>query len=262
MICMSPAPYNWLDKSVCDDYANVWELSLDEVHYGWLAPGEKSIQLLADIPPGSRVLDVGCGMGENVVALKKLHLNSHGIDISDHMPQRARKNLRLQKVNDKEINKKLRTCDVRNLRGEFHERFQSIISVYALEFLPNVTDFQKSVDEITERLDKRGTFIFCVAHPTTHPDYPMLTNQSRSMSVVVPTLLYSVRDVVQSVCNAGLVVERIIEQETRNPSRMTYAEGCQFPYHFRQDRNPFHPLFDQLNNANPHTLIYKTRKQD
>jgi ubiquinone/menaquinone biosynthesis C-methylase UbiE len=259
---MSHAPYNWQDKNTCDSYDKTWEISLNEVHYGWLAPGEKTLGLLEDLPKGAKVLDVGCGMGENMTAMHKLQLDPYGIDISDSMLKKARRNLRQENVTTKQsdLQMRLKLCDMKSLQSQFKDKFHAIISAYSLEFLPNIQDFQQVVQSISDNMHRQGTFVFCVAHPTTHPDYPLIKNESVSMSNIVPTLMYSIKETIESLCNANFVIERIIEQQTFNPSQMKYEQACQFPYHFRKGRNPFHTLFDTFNNKNPHTLIYKARK--
>lgn len=254
--------FDWLSKDVCEGYAENWEISLDEVHYGWLAPGEKTLGLLGDVPPGSAVLDVGCGMGENMAALHAMKADPYGIDISAHMLRRARANLRRRGVatGRSDLNERLRECDMRDLAGQFNRRFRAAISAYSLEFLPDVDAFDRTVESVSDLLEDGGTFVFCVSHPTSHPHYPRITNESLPTEGEVRTLMYSVRDAVHALCSAGFAVERIVEQKTCNPSRMTYAQAREFPYHFREGKNPFHPLFDAVSNGNPHTMVYKARK--
>lgn len=261
---MNAAHFDWLTKDTCQQYAKNWEISLDEVHYGWLAPGEKTLGLLADVPAGSKVIDVGCGMGENMAALGAMQLDPYGIDISDHMLRKARKNLRSRGIGTvrSDMRKRLRECDMLDLHREFpREKFRAAVSAYSLEFLPNVESFDRTVENVSDILEKDGTFVLCVAHPTSNPNYPRMTNETVPTGGDVSTLMYSVRDMVHSLCSAGFAVERIIEQQTPNPSALSYEEGKRFPYHFRNGRNPFHPLFDSQNNANPHTLVYKARKE-
>ena len=58
----------WDDDEFCDTYEQTWELSEQEVHYGWLAPGENTLKLVEGIClQGANVLDVGCGLGQNLI---------------------------------------------------------------------------------------------------------------------------------------------------------------------------------------------------
>ena len=82
---------NWQDREYCRQYAETWEISTHEVHYGWLSPGENTLRLFSEISlEGAAVLDVGCGMGENLFSLNRRGAKCFGIDISEHMLSYAR----------------------------------------------------------------------------------------------------------------------------------------------------------------------------
>jgi hypothetical protein len=131
-----------------------------------------------------------------------------------------------------------------------------------LEFLEDVDAFRQAISNISNVLEENGQFVFCVAHPTGHPKYPdEISNSTDQISSgAVSILLYSIRDLVQGVCDADMAVDRVIEQKTMNPSQISYEESLQFPYRFKKGRNPFHLLFDSINNKNPHTIIIRARK--
>lgn len=209
---------------------------------------------------GSPVLDAGCGMGENVIALRKMNLESYGLDISPHMLRKARKKLREHGITD--VKKRLKQCDVREIAASFKNKFQAVIAVYSLDFLPNMQEFRQSVESVTRALDENGSFIMAISHPTAHPNYPQLTNETmRTNEGALSVLIYSVRDAVSALCDSGMVIERIVEQQTMNPSQISYEEGQRFPYHFHQGKNPCAPLFDPISNKNPHSTIYKAKKR-
>ncbi len=252
--------YDWLTPKVCNEYERTWEISSDEVHYGWLSSGEQALRLLNDVPEGSSVLDAGCGMGENVIALRKMNLKSYGLDISPHMLRKARKKLREQGFSD--VRKCLKQCDVREIASSFKSKFQAIIAVYSLDFLPNIQEFRQSIDSVSRALDENGSFIMAISHPTAHPNYPQLSNNTmRTSEGALSVLIYSVRDAVSALCDYDMTIERIVEQQTMNPSQISYEEGQRFPYHFHQGRNPCAPLFDPISNKNPHSIIYKVKKR-
>lgn len=82
----------WENSEFCNEYESIWEISVDEVHYGWLAPGEQTLGLLSDsVRENSNVLDVGCGMAQNLIALAKQGVSSYGLDISMCMLEKAHK---------------------------------------------------------------------------------------------------------------------------------------------------------------------------
>ncbi len=252
--------YDWLTPKVCNEYERTWEISTDEVHYGWLSPGENTLRLLQDIQEGSPVLDAGCGMGENVIALRKMNLESYGLDISPHMLRKARKKLREHGHAD--VTKRLKLCDIREIASAFKSKFQAILAAYSFDFLPDLQAFRQSIQVASDALHDNGSFVMCVSHPTAHPNYPDLTNETiRTSEGALSVLMYSVRDAVSALCDGGLVVERIVEQQTMNPSQISYQEGQQFPYHFHEGKNPCAALFDPLSNKNPHSIIYKSKKR-
>jgi hypothetical protein len=57
-----------------------------------------------------------------------------------------------------------------------------------------------------------------------------------------------------------MMIDRVVEQQTINPSAITYEDSRQYPYHFHRDKNPCVEKFDRFSNDAPHTIIYKTRK--
>jgi ubiquinone/menaquinone biosynthesis C-methylase UbiE len=125
---MHISSHTWEEKEVCNLYEQTWEISTDEIHYGWLSPGENSLRLLADIPEGSKTLDVGCGMGENVVALNGMKMDAYGLDISRHMVRKARNKLRDHGVESTQygLRKRIRRCDAREITQNFREQFDAV----------------------------------------------------------------------------------------------------------------------------------------
>ncbi|GMK38442.1 methyltransferase [Paenibacillus sp. CCS19] len=76
----------WYERSFGDDYMVVyrhrnWERAIEEVRQliGWL-----------QLPQGSALLDVGCGMGRHAVALAEMGYQVSGIDLSQPLLEEAR----------------------------------------------------------------------------------------------------------------------------------------------------------------------------
>ncbi|MCF7844819.1 MAG: class I SAM-dependent methyltransferase [Kiritimatiellales bacterium] len=253
----------WQDREDCRCYDEDREISLAEVHYGWLAPGENNLTLLADVPMGARVLDVGCGMGENVAALHSMSFDTYGIDISPHMLDRAQTKLKQSHaMPSTEVPERLLEADVLDVQRAFRGRFNLVLSVYSLEFMPDIDAFRQAVANIADVLEDDGQFVLCVSHPTGHPHYPnIINNETTDLAASdAPLLLYSIRDLVQAICDAEMVPDRVVEQQTMNPSQISYQESLEYPYHFKEGRNPFKCQFDYISNKYPHTLIVKSRK--
>ncbi len=79
------------------DYQERRQLPTDSVQYGPWAPGEKQLALLGSVQ-GLHILEIGCGGGQNAVALAKLGAVVTGVDISDEQIEFAREVARRQQV--------------------------------------------------------------------------------------------------------------------------------------------------------------------
>ncbi len=253
---------DWDDDEFCKSYEQLWEISNDEVHYGWLSPGENELRLLQGLNKKNiNVLDMGCGLGQNLIALAKEGATCFGVDISPCM---------LQKAENKVINEGLNTKvtleqgDMRSLDCFPGIQFDLILSIYSMEYLSNLQEFRKVIANVYRRLKDGGTFIMCFSHHSQAQEnrYPELIN----CSVPVGTgkyrpYNYSYRDAVDALIKAKFTIENIIEQKTSNPSQISYERGKQYPYHYREGQNPCKNEFDEISNANPHTVIFKISKQ-
>lgn len=251
----------WDEKSFCENYCTTWEISHREVHYGWLAPGENALRLIDIDLANANVLDIGCGMGENLIALARQGANGHGIDISGHMLERARQNMSAYAEEIQPIH--FQQQDMRQTDFFPGTAFDLVLSVYSMEYLHSTQELKDLLYNLFKRLKPGGVFIFCFSHQLQHFRHNNLANaSSKTGEDEFSPLIYSFRDVVGALTEVGYVVERIIEQGTRNPSQLSYEDALQFPYHFHRDQNPCYPQFDQESNKTPHTIIYKVRKLD
>jgi len=65
-------------------------IATDDVHYGPVAPGERELCLLGDVR-GKQVIEIGCGGGQNAIALARWGATCVGIDPSPAQLAHARR---------------------------------------------------------------------------------------------------------------------------------------------------------------------------
>ena len=78
----------WRNPKFLNSYFGCVTISTDDVHYAYDYPGERSLRLLGDVS-GKEALEIGCGRGENSIALAKMGARPTGIDISPEMLSRS-----------------------------------------------------------------------------------------------------------------------------------------------------------------------------
>ncbi len=66
---------------IAEPYRKRYEISTDIVHYGPLCPGEDKLHLLGEIE-GESVIDLGCGGGQNAIALSRMGAKVTAVDFS------------------------------------------------------------------------------------------------------------------------------------------------------------------------------------
>lgn len=252
---------SWDDSEFCTTYERTWEISLTEVHYGWLAPGENEVELLKNESISkARVLDVGCGLGQNLIALSAQGATGFGLDISTCMLDMADK---IVKDSGFESKITLEQGDMRSFTSFDEIDFDVILSIYSMEYLSGVRELRTVVHNLYKRLKPGGTFIMCFSHPSQAHRYPEIMNRSIPQGAgKYRPYNYSIKDATEALFKAGFSIERIVEQQTKNPSKITYKDAKKYPYHFREGFSPFVEEFDEFSNGSPHTIIYKARKHN
>lgn len=108
-------------------------------------------------PVGKKVLDLGCGYGENAKYYKELGASYVlGIDISNHMIEKAK-----EENSDEFIEYKVLAMED---LSSINEKFDMIISSLAFHY---VEDFEKLLKDIYNLLNDGGYLIFSQEHPIT-----------------------------------------------------------------------------------------------
>jgi len=113
-----------------------------------------------DVYPGAkkaRVIDVGCGIGRNLIYGTEMGLEMYGSDLSGTAIQTAQEWLS-EKVEEKIVNKRVTSSDIRQLQWPDHF-FQHAISDSVLDSMP-FEIAQEGVGEIARLVQKDG-FFYC-----------------------------------------------------------------------------------------------------
>lgn len=245
----------WQQSNFCKNYLRNIQISTEDVHYGYLSPGEKELGLLGPTQnlKGKWIVEIGCGAAQNCIALAKWGANCTGIDISDAMLQIGRKLVKKEKVDIELI------CDdARNLvellkRSRYgHKKVSIFISSFAISFIcHDIVELLNLFKTVRQNIDPQGLFVFCFSHPSQKPD--KITGIETDYQKWTEAY-FTIAEVTQNLDSAGFAVKKTVEQTTKNPSKMSPEEKRRFPYKVIN----LNPRFDQFTHK-PHTIIYVAR---
>jgi ubiquinone/menaquinone biosynthesis C-methylase UbiE len=141
---------------IAELYNDRYEISCDIVHYGPLCPGEDKLHLLGDIK-GKRIIDLGCGGGQNAVALAKMGAEVTGVDFSREQIKRAESLAAAQKVSIR-----FQQADISAIPFIDDQSFDIAISACAISFLERI---DLVFTEANRVLNSGGRFILSDMNP-------------------------------------------------------------------------------------------------
>ena len=145
------------------------------VHYGADIGSEADFRLLGDLK-GKRVLELGCGGGQNAVAFAKQGAISIGVDLSAELLAHAR---RLAEREDVRV--ELRHGDMADLA---FVRADSVDLVFSADAFSYVEDLHRVFRQVHRVLRTGSPLVFSLPHPAyqmidaDHPDLPLLVRRS------------------------------------------------------------------------------------
>lgn len=205
-------------------YKNRYDISREIVHYGPLCPGEDRLNLMGDIS-GKKVVDLGCGGGQNAVALNKMGAEVTGVDFSSEQVSLARK-----LAEDSGSSIMFKAADISSLTFIRDGSHDLAISACAVSFVEDTDSFFAETFRI---LKSGGRFILSDMNPLQYvldetEDGMVFNNPyfQRSLSISwswefdelprATRFRHYVRPVSQyhnSLVDAGFVTKKILEPE-------------------------------------------------
>lgn len=272
-----------------DDLAELYQketrISTDDFHYGPLLPGDSQLGLLPMFGKNSggifQTLELGCGAGQNSIFLAKRGAECIALDISEEQLAHGRKLAAAEKVavDFRRISMDS-LADLKTLPQQSntpaiqHSTLPSFDLVHSTYALPFSADPQKVIADVAVMLKPGGTFLLTTGHPLYAgewldigdgeeglflPDY-FNPDPDVRMSLDDQTLsaaqYWPISQIAEWICNAGLIIERLLEPAPMPIPDMSEAEiRAQVPY----DSAGWRELYPQLSRI-PVVVIFKCRK--
>jgi ubiquinone/menaquinone biosynthesis C-methylase UbiE len=207
---------------ISDFYQRRHKISTRYAHYGPSAPNENDLKLLGEVR-GKKILEIGCGGGQNAIAFAKQGAIATGIDQSDKQIEFAKK------LAEKE------GTEVRFIRGDMTDMKEIergsqdfVYTAVSLCFTP----IEKTFKEVYRVLKPGGRFVFSDIHPFydvfSEDDFTLQNSYFRSgyhewnwgytekdepKNTRCFGYYYKVSDLTNTLIDCGFRIEEILEPE-------------------------------------------------
>ncbi|MFB8276957.1 class I SAM-dependent methyltransferase [Nocardia colli] len=143
-------------NSFADTYRQIVDIRTDKIHYGPLGPDEDDLQLLGNLS-GRSVIELGCGAGQNSVAMAHRGAQVTGVDFAERQLQLARNLSTEHSVDVNFVN-----ADLADLSAFPSARWDVVLSCFAIEYLADIDKFFSDVHRL---LRPNGLAVICDLHP-------------------------------------------------------------------------------------------------
>ncbi|MBX2997482.1 MAG: class I SAM-dependent methyltransferase [Caldilineaceae bacterium] len=137
-------------------YQNRHQIGVDAVQYGPLAPNESELHLLGTVA-GQHILEIGCGGGQNCVALARAGATVIGVDISNTQIEFAR-----QLAAAENVSIDFRCADAVDLSFVPDASQDLVLAVY---LFPYIEDVPSLLAECARTLRPGGQLVISQDHP-------------------------------------------------------------------------------------------------
>jgi len=141
-----------------ESYQMETRISLEDVHYSPLCPGERELGIIGDVR-GKKTLELACGAAQNSIALAKWGADATAIDMSGQQLAKAHELAAKEGVALNMIQ-----CDIERLSMLRDQSFDLVISCFGMEFLP---DPAACLAETNRLLRGDGMLVIGTVHPLT-----------------------------------------------------------------------------------------------
>lgn len=241
-------------------------ISLEDVHYGPISPGESELKLLGNVK-NKKILEIGCGGGQNSIVLAKWGAKPVGLDLSEEQIKHARNLARKEQVNVA-----FHVGNMEDLGAFKNESFDIVLSSFALDY---VDDPLRTFQETYRVLKKTGLFVLAVVHPIAHRGRVLHYGKRRMWAVgnyfdrskhpwnwriIKRTARFNtgqrtLQDYFDLLAKTGFHVERILEPEPYNIDALSEQERKKIPY-----SSEYYTKYYDIWRKTPYTIIFKTTK--
>ncbi|MFN2323752.1 MAG: class I SAM-dependent methyltransferase [Trueperaceae bacterium] len=146
-------------------------------HVEWFArrtPDRRLTELLADRPPGVRVLDVGCAAGRNTVWCARAGFDVHALDASRAMVARTRQRV-AGVLGERAARRRVRRGVMTDLGAFPDASFDLVACIGVLPSAPTAAAWHAAVSEIARVLRPGATFLLTHFSPDPDPGAPAWT---------------------------------------------------------------------------------------
>lgn len=212
-------------------YHDETRIAVDDVHYGPLVPGERALRLLGDVA-GLDMLELGCGGGQNSVALAKWGARCLGIDISPRQIVHARR-LAAREGIDARFEVMDIEHDLERIPTAAYDR---IHSAWGMSFTRDLGPVFRQCRRI---LRPGGKLVVATGHPVFAGDWIRLDDGAEGMflrdyfdpppdirhdgGVMVAAFFHPVGRMIDWLAAAGLRLERLVEPRAMPPDKQAHA---------------------------------------
>lgn len=253
---------------LAESYQRHTTISTREVHYGPLAYGEKRLRLLGSVR-GKRALEIGCGGGQNAIALARQGARAFGVDPSRKQIEYAR-----HLASRCGVRATFAVAPAEDLSRFEDGAFDLALSSHAFGY---VEDLSKAYREAWRVLRPGGRFVLCVGNPYylvvsyyltsrkgegvsgDYLSWPSIERWHWEYEGEPPVEMWgysrTLSQTINPLLETGFALERLVEQGVEDVPHLSEKEKARFPYVCGWSEEEF-----AIARKIPYSLILKLRK--